>query len=79
MQINAGVKKDTVTAFAYHEDTADHLESDAIKSEPATSTINLNQVRELSFSQVGQRSWDIARTCRAQWPSLVAVVVVRSA
>lgn len=50
MQINAGVKKDTVTAFAYHEDTADHLESDAIKSEPVTSTINLNQVRELSLT-----------------------------
>ncbi|CAB1117937.1 unnamed protein product [Ectocarpus sp. CCAP 1310/34] len=48
-EINAGAKKDTVTAFAYHEDTADHLDSDAIKSEPATSTINLNQVADIDM------------------------------
>ena len=50
MKINAGLKKVTAKASAYHEDTADELESEAIESEPATSTVNLIQVLDRFFA-----------------------------
>lgn len=43
-KINAGEKEVTAKATAYHEDTADDLESDAIESRTATSTVSLIQV-----------------------------------
>ena len=43
-KINAGEKIRSAKALAYHEDTADDLESDAIESDLAVSTVSLGQV-----------------------------------
>lgn len=43
-KINNGVKEESATASAYHEATADELESDAIESETETLSVSLMQV-----------------------------------
>lgn len=50
-KINAGAKEESAIASAYHMGTADDLESDAIESKMAISSVSLVQVRAPSQVQ----------------------------